>query len=196
MLPLEITDDIHLRSFEASDAEELYALVDANREYLSRWMAWAATQDLAGTRSFIDGTRKQLAGNDGVQAAVVERGAIVGVTGFHRVDWGNRSTSVGYWLAEDRQGRGTMTRAVRALVDHAFTAWQMHRVEIRAAPANVRSRAIPKRLGFTREGVLRQAELVGGEYLDHVVYGVLASEWPPTTVADRGGRHAQRTPRQ
>ena len=195
MLRLQLTDDVHLRYLEPSDAEELYALIDANRAHLSRWMAWAATQDLAGTRSFIETTRKQLADNDGLQAAIVERGEIAGVTGFHRVDWANRSTNLGYWLAEDRQGRGTMTRAVRALVDHAFTAWKLHRVEIRAAPANARSRAIPTRLGFTPEGRLRQTELVGGEYLDHVVYGVLASEWPPTTVAGRGRRHAQPAPR-
>jgi ribosomal-protein-serine acetyltransferase len=183
MLRLDLTDDVHLRYLEPSDAEELNALINANRAYLSRWMAWAADHDLAAARSFIDLTRTQLAENNGLQTAIVERGEIVGVTGFHGVDWRNRSTSLGYWLAEDRQGRGTMTRAVHALVGHAFTAWKLNRAEIRAAPENLRSQAIPVRLGFTREGVLRQAELVGDAYLDSVVYGVLASDWPPNRVA-------------
>jgi ribosomal-protein-serine acetyltransferase len=95
------------------------------------------------------------------------------MVGFHSVSWGNRSTSIGYWLAEDHQGRGIMTTAVRALVDHAFDEWNLHRIEIHCAPANHRSRAIPERLGFREEGTLRETELVGGRYLDSVVYGLL-----------------------
>ena len=54
---------------------------------------------------------------------------------------------------------------------------ELNRVEIRAAPENRRSRAIPERLGFQREGVLRETERVGDRYLDEVVYGMIASDW-------------------
>jgi ribosomal-protein-serine acetyltransferase len=72
-----------------------------------------------------------------------------------------------------------MTGAVRALVDHALRGWELNRVEIRAAPDNRRSRAIPERLGFRQEGVLRQAERVSDRYLDSVLYAMLASARPP-----------------
>ena len=94
--------------------------------------------------------------------------------GFHAVNRQHRSTSIGYWLDEREQGKGIMTRAVRALVDHALGPWGLHRVEIRAAPENLRSRAIPERLGFEQEGVLKEAERVGDRYLDSVVYGIVA----------------------
>jgi ribosomal-protein-serine acetyltransferase len=68
-----------------------------------------------------------------------------------------------------------MTRAVKALIDHAFGELGLHRVEIRAAAENRRSRAIPERLGFEQEGILREAERVGERYQDLVVYGLLAS---------------------
>jgi ribosomal-protein-serine acetyltransferase len=55
--------------------------------------------------------------------------------------------------------------------------WKLNRVEIRAAVANERSRAIPRRLGFTEEGVLRQAERVGDRFVDHVLYAMLAEDW-------------------
>ena len=132
-----------------------------------------------GTLRFIRLTRQQIADNDGFQTAIVCDRRIVGAVGFHGVDWVHRTTSIGYWLDAGLQGRGIMTRAVRALVDHALRGWQLNRVEIRAAPDNRRSRAIPERLGFREEGVLRQAERVGDRYLDSVVYGMLASEWPP-----------------
>jgi ribosomal-protein-serine acetyltransferase len=63
---------------------------------------------------------------------------------------------------------------VRVLVDHAFGELELHRVEIQAAEGNRRSRAIPERLGFRQEGILREAECVGGRYLDVVVYGLVA----------------------
>jgi ribosomal-protein-serine acetyltransferase len=71
-----------------------------------------------------------------------------------------------------------MTAAVRLLVDHALTEWQLNRVEIRVAVENLRSRAIPERLGFSQEGTLRKADLVDGRYLDSVVYSMLAVDWP------------------
>lgn len=72
-----------------------------------------------------------------------------------------------------------MTRAVHARVDHALSVWELNRIEIRTAPDNIRSRAIPQRLGFRGEGTLRQAERVGARYLDSVVHSLLAAEWQP-----------------
>ena len=170
-------DALGVRPLEAADAPELYALIEANREHLARWMPWAAGQDLEGTERFIAEAEEQLARDDGFQARIAPEGRIVGVAGFHSIDWINRNTSLGYWLAAGAQGRGTMTTVVRALLDHAFQQWELHRVEIHCAPANRRSRAIPERLGFREEALLRETELVGGRYLDSVVYGLLEEEW-------------------
>jgi ribosomal-protein-serine acetyltransferase len=180
MLWKELPGGARLRLLEESDAEELSALVDANRGHLEPWLPWVpAVRGPEDTLGFIRMTRRQIADNDGLQVAIVDAdGAIAGVAGFHRVDWANRATSIGYWLAADRQGRGLMTEAVRALVDQAFGAWGLHRVEISAATGNARSRAIPERLGFREEGVRRGAERHGERHLDLVVYGMLAPEWP------------------
>ena len=141
-------------------------------------MGAAPGQTLEGTREFIRGARRQLGADDGFQAAIVERGAIVGTIGFHRVDRAQGSSSLGYWLTAAAQGRGTMTLATAALIDWALTGpWQLHRVEIRAGTDNARSRAIPERLGFTLEGVRRGAERIGDRWLDHAVYGLLADDW-------------------
>lgn len=177
MLTYALDERRWLRLLEESDAEELSAVVDANRAYLARWMPWAQDDDLEKVQDFIRMSRRQFADNDGFSLAIVEDGRIVGTIGFHRVDRTNRFTSIGYWIAEGAQGRGTVTRAVSALVDHAFGAWSLHRVEIHAGVENARSRAVPERLGFTQEGVLRQVERVGDRWIDHVVYSMLAEEW-------------------
>jgi ribosomal-protein-serine acetyltransferase len=174
---LPIGDDAYLRLLGRADAEELHELIEANRSYLSRWMPWAGRQSFEDTLGFISRTEEQLAANDGFQAAIVRGEEIVGVIGYIGVDWQNRSTHLGYWLGERHQGRGTMTAAVRTLTGHALSVWELNRVEIRVAPENRRSGAIPERLGFRREGTLRQAQLVDGRYLDLVVHSLLAEDW-------------------
>jgi ribosomal-protein-serine acetyltransferase len=172
----DLSDDCQLRVLEESDADELYGVVERNRAYLAEWLPWPAEQTLEGTLDFIRKTRGQLDQNDGFQTAMVVDGRIVGSVGFVGIRWEARATGIGYWLAEEQQGRGLMTRAVGALTDHAFDELDLNRVEIQVASDNRRSRAIPERLGFTVEGVLRDYERVGDRYLDIIVYGLLARE--------------------
>jgi ribosomal-protein-serine acetyltransferase len=174
---LPITDDAYLRLLDETDARELHGLIEANRTYLAGWLPWAKSQTFDDTLGFIHRTCSQLTENDGFQAAILLGENIIGVIGYHHVDWRDRSTRIGYWLDEERQDRGTMTAAVRLLVDQALSGWDLNRVEIRAAVENRRSRAIPERLGFRQEGTLRQAELIDGRYLDSVIYGMLKGEW-------------------
>jgi ribosomal-protein-serine acetyltransferase len=84
---------------------------------------------------------------------------------------------IGYWLGESYQGKGLMTGACRALVDYLFSELRLQRIEIRCATSNARSCAVPQRLGFTKEGVLRQAQAFDDHYLDLEVYGLLAEDW-------------------
>jgi ribosomal-protein-serine acetyltransferase len=177
VLSHQLANGARLRLPEETDAHALHAVVEANREHLARWLPWAATQTVDGTRDWIRAARRRLTDNHGLELIIEDGDAIVGAAGTADVSWRDHSVALGYWLAEDAQGRGTMTAAVRAIVDHAFGRWALHRVEIRAAPENARSRAIPERLGFTAEGTLRQVERIGDRYVDHVVYGMLAAEW-------------------
>jgi ribosomal-protein-serine acetyltransferase len=174
---ISVSESSDLRLLDEGDAQELHALINANRAYLARWMPWAAGQTIADSVGFIRKAQRQLIGNDGFHTAIVCEDSIIGMIGYHGVDWSNRSTSIGYWLAETHQGRGTMTKAVHALVDHALAVWKLNRVEIRTAIENRRSRAIPERLGFHNEGTLREAERVGDRYLDCALHSMLASNW-------------------
>ena len=104
-------------------------------------------------------------------------GELAGCIGCHVVDYENRNCSIGYWLDAARQGQGIMTRCCTVLLDYLFGELQVHRVEIRAATGNVRSCAIPERLGFTREGIAREAQWVGERWLDMVIWSMLEAEW-------------------
>jgi ribosomal-protein-serine acetyltransferase len=176
MPEFEVTEGVLMRPITESDAKELYELVDRNRSHLADWMPWAAAQTLDGTAEFIRTAINQERDGDGLQVAVIVDGTIAGVLG-HEIDRANRATRIGYWLAEDQQGRGLMTAAVNRLVKHAFDQMRLNRVEIEVATNNLRSRALAERLGFREEGVLREAQrFAEGDYRDLVVYSMLASE--------------------
>jgi ribosomal-protein-serine acetyltransferase len=178
MFSYRLTDDAELRLLEMYHAGELFDLTDRNRHYLRQWLPWLdSTQTVDDTRNFIKDTLQQFADNEGFQAGIWYKGALAGVVGHHKIDWFNRQVEIGYWLGAEFQGKGLMTSACRALVDHAFKELRLNRVQIRCAVANTRSCAIPERLGFTREGVIAQGEWLYDHYVDLVVYGMLASEW-------------------
>ena len=178
MFSFRIDDEVELRLFEERHAEQFYALTEQNRAHLRAWLPWVdGTTSPEDTRAFIKGALQQFAHNNGFQAGIWVAGAPAGAIGFHYLDWTNRKTELGYWLGDAFQGRGVMTRACRALVDYAFDELDLQRVEIRCAVENMRSRAIPERLDFRQEGVLRQAEWLYDHFVDVVVYSVLAREW-------------------
>ena len=179
MFSRELGNGIALRLLGERDAAEVFAVVDRNREHLRRWMPWVGDgyneEDAA---RWLRSTLEQLARNDGFQAGISRGGALVGAIGFHAIDWANRKTTIGYWLSADAQGRGVMTAACRAVVHHSLVDLKLNRVEIRCATGNARSRGIPERLGFTLEGVARQAEWLHDHFVDWTVYAMLARDWP------------------
>lgn len=168
-----------LRLLEPHQADAMFALVDANRAHLREWLAWLdVNTSPRDSRAYIEMTRKQWASNNGFAAGIWHRGQLAGVIDFHGLNWSNRSACLGYWLGKDFEGHGLMTRATRALIDHAFREWKLNRVEIRCAVENVKSRAIPERLGFSLEGTHRDSEWLYDHFVDHAVYAMLARDWP------------------
>jgi ribosomal-protein-serine acetyltransferase len=185
MFTRRLNDRVELRLYEERFAEEVFRATDENREHLSPWMGWAKdVKSVDDTLAFIRKSLEQFARNDGFQASIWEDGRFVGGAGFISIDRRSDSTEIGYWIAKRAEGRGIITMATRALVDHAFDAWKLHKVVIRAAVGNSRSRAVPMRLGFTEEGTLRQCIKIGDTYHDAVVYGMLADEWQPLRNAE------------
>jgi ribosomal-protein-serine acetyltransferase len=178
MFSYRVDEEIELRLPEERSAEEAAALVRQNLKHLSEWMKWPHDNfSVEDALDFVRRNRRDFAENKGYGVHIIYRGRHAGNVGYNKLDWENRSTEIGYWLAAPFQGKGIMTRATRALVGYAFGELGLNRVGIRCAVGNAKSRAVPERLGFRQEGVLRQAELLHDRFLDLVVYAMLAEEW-------------------
>lgn len=178
MVHIQIDEQLELRSLQPSDAEELFALTDDNRAYLKQWLPWLDfTLEVADSLKFIEQTMKQEELKNGFQTGIFYEGRLVGVIALHGINRANESTSIGYWLAEDAGGKGIMTKATESVVTYIFEELKLNRVEIKAATGNVRSKAIPERLGFVHEGTLRQAEWLYDHYVNHELYAMLREDY-------------------
>lgn len=175
---LRIDDRLELCQRMPEDAEELFALTDLNRAYLKEWLPWLDfCTSPADTLATIEASLQQAADGTGLALAIREQGRIVGVTSFNEISKMNRIGQIGYWLGEAHQGRGIMTRSVRALIEHGFANMNLNRITITAATGNRASRSIAEKLGLHMEGIAREAEWLYDHYVDTVRYAVLAREW-------------------
>lgn len=178
MFVLKVDQDIELQLFQLHHSEELYSLVDRNRFHLREWLPWVDNMTSpVQYHGIIPIWLKQFAENNGFNTGIRYKGELAGSIGFHHIDWNNRQTSIGYYLAKGFEGKGIMTRTVQALVNYAFLDLNLNRIEIRCGVGNKKSRAIPERLGFVQEGIIRDAEFLYDHYHDLVVYGMLARDW-------------------
>lgn len=173
-----IDADTALRPLCEADAAELFALTDRDRSYLRKWLPWVdAVTSESDTLAYLEVVVARREAGLGPQFAILYRGAIGGVVGFRTLDHYNGVGEIGYWLAQHLQGRGIMTNCCRFVVRYGFLTLDLQRIEIAAATNNRRSRAIPERLGFTLEGILRSRENVNGTYMDHAIYSLLRREF-------------------
>lgn len=175
---LPVDEGIALRLVEPRHAEEMFALVDANREHVARWMPWPDhTKSPDDARAYAERSLREFAEHKAVGLSILVDGKIVGGTGW--TDWKDStdalgvrhaSADIGYWIAEGFSGKGIVTRCVEALTRHAFEAYDLHRLTIRAEPENERSWKVAERCGYEREGTMRGVCLFRDRWIDHHLY--------------------------
>ena len=178
-LPMFVIDSRSaLRVLREDDAAELFALTDANRADLRRWLPWVdLVMSEDDSRSFLEAVSAQRSEGRGPTFGVVHDGALAGVVGFLPIDRANRCGEIGYWLGESARGRGVMTHSCRFVVRYGFLTLDLNHIQIAAGTDNYQSRAIPERLGFRFEGILRGRENLYGTFIDHAMYALLRSDF-------------------
>ena len=173
----QIDKDIALSLSIPQYAEELFQLTDRNRDFLSQWLPWLEkTKATSDTKDFIEAQLLKFQRGEALHVTIFYQHKIAGVVGFNQIDRDNSIGHLGYWLAKEYNGKGIMTKSVRELIAIGFDYYNLNRIDIRCAKGNSRSRAIPERLGFKNEGVIRQAEKLSDRYVDHVIYGLLKED--------------------
>jgi RimJ/RimL family protein N-acetyltransferase len=180
-----VTERLVLRCWEPRDAPLLKDAVDSSIEHLRPWMPWVVhePQTVEEKVELLRGFRGRFDLGQDFIYGIFDRdeSEVAGGTGLHtRI--GEDAFEIGYWIAAGQAGKGLGTEATAALTRAAFELTDVERIEIRCDPANERSRAIPRKLGYVEEATLRR-RLHYPEVRDVVVYTLFRDDYPSTPSA-------------
>src|ERR1700677_504550 len=180
MFRCQVLEDVDLAVIEPRHVRTLFDLIEADRRHLRPWMSWVdQRKTLTDVANYIAASLKQFSMAQGFHAGIWSQGTLCGMINCHPIDWPNKATCLEYWLAAPHEGKGIMTASCRAVTRHALDEFGFHRVTIRCATENMRSRAIPERLGFGLEGISRGCEWLNDRFVDHAVYALLKTDQLP-----------------
>lgn len=181
------TPRLLIRCWHPQDAPLLQTAITQSLDHLRPWMPWAHNEP-EDLQAKIDRLRHFRGlfdlGQDFIYGIFnTDETQVVGGTGLH-TRAGEGAREIGYWIHSDYLNQGLATETAAALTVVAFEIDQVQRVEIHCAPTNVRSAAIPRKLGFTHEGTLRQRVLfLEEEPLDSMIWSLLRSEYANSPAA-------------
>jgi ribosomal-protein-serine acetyltransferase len=172
-----LDDEIVLRAWREDDIEIALNVVLRNRDHLQPFMHWMTPDySMESSRKFLSDAIANRREKKNLGFGIFRRDELIGSIGFVEFDWKSRRTEIGYWIDKAEEGKGIVSRACRLLINYAFEDLDMNRIEIRCSAENTRSAAVPERLGFTKEGILRQAEFRNGKLHDFNIYALLAED--------------------
>ena len=176
------TARLRLRPFTDTDADALFTL--HSDAYVLRYWDSPPWQDRARAERFLTRCREVADEGTGARVAIdrVSDGAFVGWCGLTEWDPVYRSASLGYCLNESMWGHGYATEAAHAVLRWAFDTLDLNRVQSETDTRNLASARVLEKLGFVREGTLREDCVVNGEVSDSWVFGLLRREWRPSDV--------------
>lgn len=179
MYAISLGDDgAELRPLEPWQAEEFLAHVDRGREFIGQHNALPdVVTDLASSRAFLQAYAEKAAADAGRLHGIWTEGELVGTVLFRRMDVEQGIAEAGCWLEPSAVGKGLVTRAVCVIIDWAVEERGIHRVEWVVSAANGPSIAVARRLGMTKDGVLRESYPYRGKRHDEEIWSVLAPEW-------------------
>jgi RimJ/RimL family protein N-acetyltransferase len=172
---------VMLRPRRAGDGPATWEAIEESREQLRLWLPWA---DATRTPEDAEASARRAQGRwllrEDLQVSVWENamGRLLGGSGLHRINWEIPRFEIGYWLRTSAQGQGFMTEAVALLCRLAFETLGANRVEIRCDARNLKSAALPGRLGFVHEATLRnESRDHFGELRDSLIFALTPQDY-------------------
>lgn len=178
MVELKVDSEIVLKEIELSDAEDIFKLIDSDRENLRTWLSFIdSTKEIADTKDFIHSVLFLPKEIRDLVTVIIYNEQKIGLIGFKLTDFVNKKTEIGYWISKEFENKGIVTKSVVKMIDYAFNNLELNRIQIKCGIGNEKSSKIPKKLNFKFEGIERSAELLNGKFIDAEVYSILKDEW-------------------
>ncbi len=173
---IKINSQLYLRKINLHDADEVFEIIDSDRDHLRTWLPFVdLTFSSKNTRTFIEGLSSPY--SQEMVFVICYHDKITGLFGFKEIDKINKKLEIGYWINSTNQGKGLVTASCKTLIENAFKKLDMNRIQIKCGVGNIRSSNIPRRLGFTFEGIERCGEKHNNHFINLEVFSLLRQEW-------------------
>jgi len=181
------TQRLIVRCWNPADAPLLKAAIDASVDHLRPWMPWAKDEpkNLQAKVDLLRHWRGEFDLDRDLVYGVLspDEREVLGGTGLHRRA-GKKALEIGYWIHAAHINQGLATEVAAALTRVAFEVDSVDRVEIHCDPANVRSAAVPRKLGFAHEATLRRrTQDADGAYRDSMIWTLFADAFPDSPAS-------------
>jgi ribosomal-protein-serine acetyltransferase len=185
-IALESGCGISIIPVASEHAVMLAALADRNIDHLGAYLPMVASlSSPAAARAHLEGAVARADQGETLEWHLFSGGALCGAIRVKNIDADDRKAEIGYFIGSEFAGQGIVSAAVRRVLAYCFECLQLNRMELRCASTNERSIRVAERLGFTREGLLRQGECLNGVFVDQIVYGLLHGEFHATQALTR-----------
>ncbi len=176
-----VTPRLLVRCWDPADAAQLKEAVESSLDHLRPWMPWAShyPQPLHALINQLRRFRGDFdLGHDYVYG-IFDRDEkqVIGGSGLHPRG-GAGSREIGYWIRADQINRGFATEVAGALTRVGFEIEKLHRIGIHCVVENVRSAAVPPKLGYVHEATLRRRIVTNDAFHDEMVWTMLAEDYP------------------
>jgi ribosomal-protein-serine acetyltransferase len=161
-----------------SDAVALSSLVADNMSHLGHFMPKVVRLNtLEAAQRYLQSVVESNGEGELLEWHIFDGDTLCGAIRLNHIEPENRKVSIGYYIGAGFQGQGLATMSIRAVLRFVFEGLGFNRVQLKCASINLPSQRVAERLGFSWEGLLRQAEMIDGQYVDHFVYGLLREEF-------------------
>lgn len=175
---IKVNDTISLEMIEEKHAEPIFLLVNVNRPHLRNWLPWVDHMlTIENFKDFVVKSKQQYHKRTDWAFVILINNVVAGRLGIYNIDQQNKIGSIGYWVGHNYQGKGIITKACKALITYGFSVMDLNRLEIKCGTENYKSQAIPVRLNFKKEGILRQGEFLYDKFIDLYLYSMLKNDW-------------------
>ncbi len=187
------TERLILRRFTRRDSATLNDAIRVSLPDLNEWLPWARTNYQSGDatafiRDSLQAWKEERAWDYTIRFKA-EPDRHVGNLSMWTVSKLGKSAEIGYWVRSDETSNGICTEAAEAILGEAFGTLKYHKVIMRIAVGNDASNRVAEKLGFTKEGILREELLIRGNWVDHSLWSLLSREYTTLRRGDRSSEH-------
>ncbi|WP_088072497.1 GNAT family N-acetyltransferase [Gottfriedia luciferensis] len=177
MFPIITTERLYLREINVTDINRMFSIL--SREEVTKYYGLEAVKNSSEVLEIIHYFREMYETQSGIRWGIIEKetNQLIGSCGFNAYQVRNKRAELGYELHPDYWRKGYATEAIKALLSYGFDILQLNRIGAIVFPENIPSQMLLEKIGFMKEGLLRDYLIQGKKAHNTFVYSILANEW-------------------